>query len=42
MIKPVLEEIQADYDGKLNLVQMNTDENQVLCVCVCVCVQARA
>merc|ERR1712216_491067 len=28
MIKPVLEQIQEEYDGKLQLMQMNTDENQ--------------
>ncbi|EKX41836.1 thioredoxin m [Guillardia theta CCMP2712] len=28
MIKPVLDEIAADYKGKLKLVQINTDENQ--------------
>jgi len=28
MIKPVLEQVQEEYAGKLNLVQMNTDENQ--------------
>jgi len=29
MIKPILEQIQEEYGGKLNLAQINTDENQV-------------
>jgi len=28
MIKPILEQIQEEYGGKLNLAQINTDENQ--------------
>lgn len=32
MIKPILEQIQEEYGGKLNLAQINTDENQVRCM----------
>lgn len=29
MIKPILEQLEEEYAGKLNIAQINTDENQV-------------
>eukprot|EP00288_Rhodomonas_lens_P016696 CAMPEP_0177700892 /NCGR_PEP_ID=MMETSP0484_2-20121128/6330_1 /TAXON_ID=354590 /ORGANISM="Rhodomonas lens, Strain RHODO" /LENGTH=77 /DNA_ID=CAMNT_0019212109 /DNA_START=379 /DNA_END=610 /DNA_ORIENTATION=+ len=28
MIKPVLEDLESEYDGRLKVVQINTDDNQ--------------